>query len=278
MNYGGREPSAQELQQDVDRLLGALDAPINTGLPGRSGGGTRSGLASGARSPYDSSGGGMMRSPVTGGYASGTRTPNLANHSTPGERFSTSASGAPPYRLQHMDEVHGVLKTLDGMTVPMPQGQDGLGWRGHHDGASSNGDFDIHRMQELSPGAFPEQSGLIMPGMDEDYDHHGGADDHPASQAAIQRLHDEMDALLADSSAQPSLTADQQMLLRQNEISSRAQMEAFRVPVTASIDRVMQRDNRMHPNQMPGQMPPQVQRKPDEHDLGFGFRCFRACS
>merc|ERR1719329_1037415 len=104
----------------------------------------------------------------------------------------------------------------------------------------------------------------------------------------MDRLHLEMDALLADA-ASPKLSAEQQMLLRQNEISNRAQMDSMRGPVTASIDRVMQRDGQAgrgnppgtgHPQEMGG-MPPQLQarQQQDEYDAGiFGFKCFRACT
>lgn len=286
-NYGSREPTPQELQKDVDRLLGALDAPMNTGLPGSGarspngfpGSGARSphAFGSGARSPFDSLNSAEMRSPVTGGYGSGTRTPNPVSYSTPGERFAAPMSRDPP-RLPHMESV---MQTLEGRS-PMPGDEARSGWRGSHDAPSSSGDTDGGFYREFQSQNFPEQSNLVVPPMDEDDDRHHGVDDHPASQASIKQLHDEMDALLADSSA-TQLTPDQQMLLRQNEISNRAQMEAFRVPVTASIDRVMQRDNRMQmgPDNMiqpmqPGMMPPQ--RKPDDSDLGFGFRCFRACS
>jgi len=140
---------------------------------------------------------------------------------------------------------------------------------------------------------FPEQSGLVIPIAEEDEDRSNYPDDHPASQVSIQQLHQEMDALLADSSAS-HLSAEQEMLLRQSEISNRAQMEAFRVPVTASIDRVMQRQApdwhewqaqqqqaaMHHPHPNGPIQPPQPQQKKQHDDDGFlgGFRCFRACS
>lgn len=294
--YGGREPTTQELQADVDKLLGALDAPINAGVPGQSmGSGARSpygGPASGMRSPYDSGGnfGGPRmpasgaRSPVTGGYASGARTPVPGNYSTPGERFSGATGGpraAEPVRFQHMD---AVLESLDGRTVPMPGGDHQFG----HGPASSQGDLESSGggpngrfFREFEPHAFPEQGGLVMPlGADDEDDDHGlGKHGHGEGDAAIKRLHDEMDALIADTSS-PQLTAEQQMLLRQNEISNRAQMEAFRVPVTASIDRVMQRNAAPQQGMPPNMIPPEVQRKQDDYDSGLfgGFRCFRACS
>merc|ERR1711871_155094 len=119
-----REPTTKELQQDVDRLLGALDAPIQTGLPGGplgSGARTPGSLPSGARSPYDHSTFAAMRSPITGGYASGTRTPRHTSYSTPGERFSAPPRVAEPIRFHHME---AVLETLEGRSVPLPRGDD----------------------------------------------------------------------------------------------------------------------------------------------------------
>lgn len=263
-NYGGRDPTSDELQRDVDRLLGALDAPMQTGLH------------SGGHSPYVSRTpvGGLQheglsglnsgrRSPVTGGYASGQRTPNPGNYSTPGERFATHGSlsqplRADPVRFQHMD---AVLESLGG------DSEAGYGLSGHSEPSSGGALFE-----EFRPHNFPEQSSLVMPAEN---------DEDELGSAAIDRLHKEMDALLADTGT-AQLSAEQQMLLRQNEISNRAQMEAFRVPVTASIDRVMTRSS-PHQSQEIGGMPPQVharqQRQQDDYDTGtFGFRCFRACS
>jgi hypothetical protein len=97
--------------------------------------------------------------------------------------------------------------------------------------------------------------------------------------SAIRRLHAEMDALLADSS-KGQLTPDQQMLLRQAEINNRARMEAHRMPVTPSFDRVMTRDG------APG-VPQESRPDPLADPFGLalcakkglsGLRCFRACS
>jgi len=280
MNYGGREPSTRELQADVDRLLGALDGPIRDGRSGPQGpiSGIQSpyvsGMQSGSRTPYGQPPNGQMsynfREGVSGGYASGTRTPQAGAYATPGERFSAQGP-----RLQHMD---AVLESLDGRSDPS-------GWRSSRGGP---GDFDASGNR----GGFnnmgldvPEMGNMVMPDDSDD-------EDAPANATNVNRLHAEMDALLADTST-PQLTAEQEMLLRQNEISNRAQMEAFRVPVTASIDRVMQRERHDprdgppprgpndNPAMMPVGMPPQVQRKQDDnYDPGiFGFaKCFRACT
>lgn len=239
------------------------------------------------------------RSAVTGGYASGARTPLPGNYSTPGDRFSNPNGSIPEDgQLRHLDTG---LSSLDGRAVPMPQGdyesgmqpgsgavataypRPGLSGLIQHGGASEAGwsegwTPDPNDPQGASQASslygefrFPEQCGLVLP------------DDDVAenTEESVKRLHDEMDALLAGAGP-AQLTPEQQMQLRQSEIQNRAQMDAFRVPVTASIDRVMQRDGPRPQNQHdPGMGPPGAppQRHQDDGGGVFGgLRCFRACS
>lgn len=256
-----KEPSSADIAQNVDRMLNTGSVDIG-------------------------------RSPVTGGYGSGSRTPTGIIQNTPGERFANPSAhleGSRPMAMPSGDrnphdmsgrqpvDSSGAVATMyarPGLAGLIPSGGaadhfSDSGWTPAADDpqgpsmysppASSSGfygEFD-----------FPEQNCMVLP-----------EDDHPASAASMQQLHMEMDALLANSGSS-KLSAEQQMTLRQNEIHNRAQMEAFRTPVTASIDRVMQRqDPRMQDPSMrpPGAPPP---RKPDDYDQGIlGFKCFRACT
>jgi len=284
--YAEKDPSSAELSQDVNAMLGDLHGRqdgYQQGMDGRPGLGA---LQQGANT----------RSAVTGGYASGARTPVPGNYSTPGDRFSNPNASIPEDTgLRHLDTG---LSSLDGRAVPMPQGdyesgmqpgsgpvataypRPGLAGLVQHGGTMSDGGWspDPNDPQGVSQNSsmygdfrFPEMSCMVLP------------DDDVAenTEDSVKRLHEEMDMLLSGASQQ-KLTPEQQMQLRQSEIQNRAQMDAFRLPVTASIDRVMQRDGpRGPPNQHdPGMGPPGAPppRHQDDGGVFGGFRCFRACS
>lgn len=154
-------------------------------------------------------------------------------------------------------DMHFVNAVLDKLEVVQhtPRSQ----WR------RRNGSTGISSPLSLSTD-FPEQSDLVLL---PDEENENECSQHPASESDLNRLHAEMDQLIADSYP-GRLSADKAMLLRQAADTRRIDL------MSPADGRFMQtQSSRTAAAGFPMR---NAQRHPREDDDGFSMWCVRGCS